>query len=188
MPQTFCQAVDLQTVLVYHDNEVVEVMVSSEHRRPPDLTFLYFAVAEERIGTIVFLVEFRGERHSAGSGNALSERACAHINAGGALHIGMSLQHSADVTQYGQFVPVEKALERQYRIKAGAAVTFGEHKAVTILPRGILGVNVHLFEIEIRKDVCGGKRAAGMTGLCVIRAENRSHSCLGGKDLKLRDF
>ena len=58
-------AVDLQTVLVYHDNEVVELVVRSEHRRLPDLTFLYLAVAEKRIGTIVFAVELRSQRHSA---------------------------------------------------------------------------------------------------------------------------
>ena len=116
-------AVDLQTVLVYDDNEVVKLVVRSEHRRLPNLTFLHLSVAEDCIGTIVFVVKLRRKRHTARCGNTLSERTCAHVDTGGFFHIGVTLQHCADVTQHGQLLPREVALERENRVKAGAAVT-----------------------------------------------------------------
>ena len=116
-------AVDLQTVLVNDHNEVVELVVRSKHCRLPNLAFLYLAVAENCICAIVFVVKLCRERHSARRRYALSERACAHINAGCTLHIRVTLEHSADMAEHRELLPVKKSLERQNGVKAGAAVT-----------------------------------------------------------------
>ena len=84
--------------------------MSRKHRSLPNLTFLDLTVAEHGIYTIVFFVKLACKRHAACSRNALSQRTGAHVDAGRALHVGVSLEHSADVAQACQLVPVKKAL------------------------------------------------------------------------------
>ena len=97
--------------------------MTCEHRRLPDLAFLALAVAEYGINAVILLIDLRGERHTASGGNALSERTGAHIDARSTLHIGMTLEHCAHMTEHLQLLPVKIALERQNGVQTRATMT-----------------------------------------------------------------
>jgi hypothetical protein len=59
--------------------------VGGEHRRLPDLSFLQFAVAEEREGATVFAGETGGQRVADGDRQALAKRAADHVHGRGPL-------------------------------------------------------------------------------------------------------
>ena len=80
--------------------------MSRKHGSLPNLTLLDLAVAEHGIYTIVFFVKLARKRHTACSRYTLSQRTGAHVDAGSALHVGVSLEHSADVAQDCQLIPV----------------------------------------------------------------------------------
>ena len=62
-----------------------------KHSSFPNLTLFNLAIAEQRVNTVIFVINLAGKRHACRSGNALTERAGAHIDAGGALHIRVTL-------------------------------------------------------------------------------------------------
>ena len=61
----------------------------------------------------------------------------------------------------------EKASLGKRAVQTGAAMALGKNKTVTIRIRRILGIDLHLFEIQIRKQVRRGEGAAGMARFCV---------------------
>ena len=57
---------------------------------------------------------------------------------------------------------------RESRIKCGCGVTFREYEAVTICLFRVLGVDIHLFKVKIRKKIRNRERAARMTGCRMV--------------------
>ena len=84
------RSVDLKTVVVHDDYEVVKLSVACKHSSLPNLTFLNLTVSKECIHTIVLALELSAECHSDCCGNALTEGAGGHIYAGN-VNAGMSL-------------------------------------------------------------------------------------------------
>ena len=82
----------------------------------------------------------------------------------------MPLQTAADVTQRGELFLGEEAAQRQRRIQAGRRVSLGENEAVTILPFGLLRIDVQLFAVEVREHLRGGQAAAGVSAFCGVRS------------------
>ena len=158
--------------------------MSGIHKRLPNLALLHFAVAEHGVNVDVLFQILCGVCHTGSRADALAERAGAHINTGGHIHIRMSLQERADVAQLFQLVNREKSLVSQRAVYAGRAVALGEHKAVSVLPSRFVGTVAHFLAVKIRKHVRRGKRSARMTGLCTVNAFDYAHSDLCGKNLK----
>ena len=67
-------------------------------------------------------------------------------------------------------------------------MALGEHKAVPVGVLGGLGVDVHLFEVEIGKDVRRGEGASRMAGLGVIHAFDDAEAYLCRGDQKVLAF
>ena len=66
--------VNLQTVVVYDHNQVVQFSVGCKHGCLPYLSFLDLAVTKQCIYTVIIAGEFGRDCHTNGSGNTLSKR------------------------------------------------------------------------------------------------------------------
>ena len=163
-------------------------MVASEHGGLPHLALLAFTVAQQGVDAVILVIQLAGKGHAHRGGDALTQRAGAHVHAGGALHVRMALEHGADVAELLQLADIEIAAVGQHRIQAGGAVALGEHKAVPVGVLGGLGVDVHLFEVEIGKDVRRGEGASRMAGLGVIHAFDDAEAYLCRGDQKVLAF
>ena len=95
---------------------------------------------------------------------------------------------AANLAQGEQIRHGEVAPVGQSGVEAGGGVALGEDKAVPILPAGIGGVDAHLFKVEVGKQVCGGQRAAGMSGLGGVGALDDTHAHLAGGHRQLLFF
>ena len=95
----FRRAVDLQTVEVDDNAQVIQLEVRGEHEGLPDLAFLDFAVAQQGIDVDVFIQVFRALGHARRAGNALPQRAGAHIHARNEVHVRVPLQIAVRVAQ-----------------------------------------------------------------------------------------
>ena len=159
----FHRAVDLQAVVVHNQAEIVKLLMGGKHGSLPDLALLDLTVAEDRIHTIRLVIQLGCQRHAAGGRNTLAQGARAHIHAGRVIHIRMTLQHGADMAQRLHLIGREIAALRQRCIQTGAAMAFGEDKTIAVRIMWILRIHLHLFEIEIGKQVRRRKRTAGVT-------------------------
>ena len=74
----------------------------------------------------------------------------------------------------------EESPQRQGGVQAGGSVALGQDKAVPVGPLGVLGVHVHLLEVEVGEQVGGGQAAAGMTGLGGVGPLDDAHAHLAG--------
>ena len=116
-------AVNLKIIEVYNGNKVVKLTVAGEHCRLPDLTLLNFSVAEGGVNAEVLALELCAQSHSHCGGNALTERACAHVNAGSVPHAGVTLKYGIGLSECFDEFKREKALERKRGIKRRRGVT-----------------------------------------------------------------
>ena len=85
-------AIDLEAVVVDDGNKVIKLVVSRKHSSLPNLTLFDLTVAENGIYLVVIAGDLAGKSHAAGSGDALTQRTCGHINTGNVLHIGVTLK------------------------------------------------------------------------------------------------
>ena len=139
--------VDLETVPVDECAEVIELVVCAEHSGFPNLTFLGFAVADDGVNAVSVTGDLCGESHARCGGNAETERTGGHINAGGVLHIGVTLKEAVDLTESGEVFLREVAFFRESRIESGSGVTLGENEAVTVSLFGVGGI--HAFDAAV---------------------------------------
>ena len=158
------------------------------HAGLPDLTLLNLAVTQQCVDPVGLAGVLGCQSHAGGNGNALTQRASGHIHAGNHIHVGVTLQVGVNVTEGEQVFHREETTVGQYRVQTGGGVTLGQHKAVAILPPGILGVDVQFLEIQIGIDLGCGQRAAGMARLCAVGGFNYTHANLAGSDLQLLLF
>ena len=64
------RAVNLQAVEVDNQAEIIEVVVGCKHSSFPNLTLFNLAIAEQRVNTVIFVINLAGKRHACRSGNA----------------------------------------------------------------------------------------------------------------------
>ncbi len=95
---------------------------------------------------------------------------------------------AADVAQGEQVALGEESPQRQGGVQAGGSVTLGQDKAVPVLPLRVLGIHVHLFKVQVGKQVSGGQAAAGMAGLGGVGSLNNTHAHLAGGGHQLLFF
>ena len=65
----------------------------------------------------------------------------------------MPLQPGTDLTQGFELLLRKIATLRHHRIERGRRVALGKDKTVARFHLGLRGIDIHLFEIEIRQDV-----------------------------------
>ena len=177
-------SVDLQTVVVNDDTEVVQLVVGGKHECFPNLTLLAFTVTDDGIDTVILLVNLCAERHTASGGNALTQGAGGHIYTGGLFHVGMTLQMGIGLAEGFQILNGEIALFGQSGVQNGGGVTFGEHHAVAVGIFGVFRIYLHLRKIEIGDDICDGQGSAGVSCTCGMNALDDAHTDFDGDFLK----
>lgn len=84
------------------------------------------------------------------------------------LHIRMSLQIRTCMAQCHKIFLREKSALCKCGIISRCYMSFGQYKTVTILHLRVLWINIHLFEIQICKNICRRQRSARMTGFCAV--------------------
>ena len=181
-------AVNLQAVDINHNAEVVQLVVVGKHKGLPALALLDLAVTQQGVDVDVAALILGGQRHAAGGGNALTQAAGAHIDAGHGVHIGVALQIAVGVAQGGQVGNREEAALRKGGIQAGGAVALAQHKAVAVRILRLLGVNAHLTEIQVGKDVCRGQAAAWMAAPGTVGGFDHTHTHAGRSQFQLQRF
>ncbi len=85
-------SIDLKTIIVHDDYQIVQLSVACEHGSLPYLTLLDLAVAQQCVYTIAVAGYLCGKRHADCCGDALSQRSAGHIKTRCVLHTGMSLK------------------------------------------------------------------------------------------------
>ena len=167
-------SINLQAIIVYDCQQVVQMIMRCKHRCFPDLTFFNFAIAQNGINLISSVVQLASQSHTTGNGNALSERTAGHINAR-CMNARVTLQHCTDVPQRLQFFLWEETTLCQCCIQCRCTVSLRKYQPIPICHFRLFRINVHFCKIKIRQQVADGKRTARMSGLCTISAFNDTH-------------
>ena len=181
-------AVNLKTVIINDDHQVVQLVVGCQHAGLPDLAFLDLAVAQQGVDTSGLALVLQAQRHACGAGDTLAQGAGGHIDAGNGVHVGIALEIGVDVAQGGQVFHGEEATQGQCRIQAGSGVALGKNEAVTVFPLGIGRIHVHLLEVQIGKHISRRQAAAGMAGFGTVGGFDHAHAHLAGSLLQLLLF
>ena len=146
----------------------------------PDLALLGLAVAHHAEDLVVLVVQLTGQSHTGGAGQTLTQGAGGDVDAGAAVHRGVTLKHGTLLAQGIQHGLREEAHGSQAGILDGADMALGEHHAVPVLPAGVLGVQVHVFEVAGGDKICRRQGSAGMTGLGLVDHVDDLHTHLRG--------
>ena len=160
--------INLQIIIVYNHYQIVQLPVSCPHSSLPDLSLLNLTISGQGVYTIVLVIKFSGCCHTYCSRNSLPQRSTGHINARNMLHIRMSLQIRTCMAQCHKIFLREKSALCKCGIISRCYMSFGQYKTVTILHLRVLWINIHLFEIQICKNICRRQRSARMTGFCAV--------------------
>ena len=161
-------------------------MLGGKHDGLPDLPLLQFAVTEQAVDALRFALLFECVGDAVGNGESLSERARRTIEAGCAVLVRVSLQNTAHSAQGGEFLHGEEALAREDAVKHGGDVSLREDEAVALLPIRLFRVDVHdAAEVESDHDLCGGERAARVSGARLVR---HGHDVLANETTQIFQF
>ena len=161
-------AVELQAVVVEEHDVVVELVLVGAHHGLPDDALVDLTVADHGEHAVVLAVALAGEGHSHGAGRALAEGTGGDVDPGALHHARVALEHGALLTERVQHGLREIAQDAQRRVQDGADVALREHKAVAVRPVRVLGVYVHLGEVQRGDHVRGGEGTARVAGLRLI--------------------
>ena len=159
-----------------------------KHCSLPHLTLFDLTVTKQRINAIVLIIQLACKCHTNSRRDTLTERAGAHINAGGTLHVRMTLKHCTYMTKGLQLIHGEIAALRKRRIKTRCTMALTQNKTVSVRALRLFGVNVHFLEIEISENFGSRKRAARMAGLSIENTFNDPKSDLSRHNLQLLLF
>ena len=96
----------------------------------------------------------------------------------------MSLKEGIGFSQGFKVFNREISAVCESRVKAGSGVALGKHHAVSVLPFGIFGVDVHFLKVKIGKHIGYGKGSARMAGFSIIHPFDYAHSDFCCRDLK----
>ena len=173
-------AVQLQVVVIHENDQVVQTVLVSGVGSLPDLALLGLAVAHHAEDLVVLVVQLTGQGHTGGAGQTLTQGAGGDVDAGAAVHRGVTLKHGALLAQGVQHGLGEETHGSQAGILDGADMALGEHHAVPVLPAGVLGVQVHVFEVAGGDKICRRQGSAGMTGLGLVDHVDDLHTHLRG--------
>ena len=92
------------------------------------------------------------------------------------------------MAQRGQVSDREEAALRQRGIQAGGAVALAQHKTIPVGILGLFGVNAHLTEIQVSKDVRRGQAGARMTAPGTVGGFDHTHAHAGRSQFQLQRF
>ena len=127
-------AVDLQVVAVHDGDEVVQMPVAREHGGLPVLPLLHLAVAQKaehalRRPTIARRVQAEAQRDAGGDGEALAQRARAHLNPRAQVRVRMALQAAAHLAQRQKLLMRQVADLGEQGVEDGRGMPLGRGRS-----------------------------------------------------------
>ena len=140
------------------------MILAGSHHGLPDLTLCHFAVAEDGVDAVILAGLLAGQRHADRRGDALTERARGHIDAGNVLHLDVAGHVAVDAAEHVQLLDREEAAQRQHRVQCRGAVALGHDETVTVGVLWVLGIDLHHVKIKIGQHVQTAHRSARMSG------------------------
>ena len=152
----FCGSVDLKSVDIHRNAEVVKPVLRRIFCSFPDKTLGELSVSQKSVDIDISVQDVFGRvGHSRGCGKALPERAGGEVDPGCHIHIGMTLEMGTELSERDEVLFREIPALRQYRVEAGCTVSFGKDEAVAVLSLGILRIDPHLYFVEVGHEVDG---------------------------------
>ena len=145
-------------------------MEARKHRSFPNLTFLNLAIAQKRIYAVTFRLSFfrpvpcrQRQKHPV-PGSLLD------ISTPGiCIQTGMSLQDKNQDDAVSPDPPTgKKPLCARAEYRPGAVCPLERTKRSRSSFFGSCRINIHLFKIQVGKDICCRKRSSRMTGFCAM--------------------
>ena len=133
------RAVGLEVVVVDDRGDVADPEVLRRGRRLPGLALLAVAVGEQAEGLrgLVEVVEPQREADPDGHREALAERTGRDLDAGGRAHVGVALEHRADLAELLELGVREVAVLGERGVEDRGGVALGEDEAVALGPVGV---------------------------------------------------
>ena len=108
-----------------------------------------------------------------------------HIYTGHFRHLNMTRQVGINVAEGGEILNWEETAHGQYRVHGRSAMSLRQNATVTICIMRISGINAHFVEIQDRKDIHDGQRAAKMAGTCCLNHAEGTAAALGRNEFQL---
>ena len=173
-------AIDLQMVAVQHHAQVRKAVVGGKHKGLPAFALFHLAIAQNGVNVHGRAGVLCAQRHAAGGGDALTQTAGGHIHAGHTVHVGVTLQAAADLTQGLELFHREEAPLCQRCVQRRGGMTLGQHQTVAVGHPGLGRVDVQFLKVQIRQHVCDAQTAARMTTACTVGPFDHAHADVAG--------
>ena len=144
--------------MIDDSDQVIEALVSREHRSFPHLALLAFAVTHEGEHRRLRTVELQAERHAGSDREALAERARRCLNARKLPAIGMALKAAVQLAQRGELFFREVASLGKRGVKRRCRMALRKKETVTVFGLRIFRIVLeHAPEIQRTHNVCRRK-------------------------------
>ena len=117
------RAVELQVIVVNNKREVIKLVVAGKHGSLPDLALFNLAVTQECVDAVVLVELLASKRHANCGGNALAQGAGAHVNAGGVVHVWVTLKSRVERAESLELLLGEEAALSQNAVERWGNVT-----------------------------------------------------------------
>ena len=141
-------AVELILVIVDKANQIVQLIMYCELSAFPNLALVCLAVADKDEYVVVAAVDLVAKRCAGCGGHALTERAGGQVNAGGLGAVGMGREVGVRLVERIRILQRIETLQAEGSVHCRAGMSLGQYAPVTILPAGVLRINLHYFTIQ----------------------------------------
>ena len=141
-------AVQLIAVVVDEIDDVVQLVGVGEVEALPDLALVGLTVADDAEDVVVTAVDLVAQGGAGGGGNTLAQRAGGQIHAGSQLPVRMAGELGVGMVEGIGLLQRIIAHDAEGGVGHGAGMALGEDKPVTVLPAGILGIELHDLPVQ----------------------------------------
>ena len=153
------------------------VMLDRNHLQ---LALFHLTVTEDGVDIDGLAAVLCAQRHAAGGRHALTQTAGGHIHARSLIHVGVALQVAADLAQGLEVFHREEPALGQRGVKCRSRMALGQHEAVAVRFFRLLGVDIHIHEVEIRQHLGDVQTAARMAALGAVSSLDHAHADVTG--------
>ena len=103
-------------------------------------------------------------------------------------HVGVAGVVAVNAAEELHVLHREESPQGQRRVQGGGAVALAHHQAVPIRVPGLVGVHLHLMEVEDGENVHHGQGAAGVAGGGTVDGRQAQKPALGGGNRQFPDL
>ena len=169
-------SVDLLSIAIDERQDVVDLVVGGVHGSFPDLAFLQFAVAVERVHPCVLAIQCLDLGSTECDGQTLTQGARGHADAWEAFFRGgVALEAAVELSKGAEFFHREVSASGEHAVPHGADVPVGQEEDILTVAVHVerIRVDVHGVEVQLHQQIGAPQGATGVTTLhCVDHADD----------------